>query len=125
MCLTIDKELTEKMRSGPEKIKVYKFLKEGKYSPFKWYEWKVGENVAEGPIKYDYWGELAGGVFHVFLTREDTEDYLKKNFKKNHPYLICEFEAEIKNLVEAGYFTGKRSACFTKLTLLGEDQNVS
>lgn len=114
MCLNIDKEITNRLLAGPEKFRVWKTLwwdGENFRSVYKDYEWKFGENVAEGEV-IKLWEEVYGGCFHVYLDKKRAKSMCDTS------HLLAELEVDKKDLVAGGTFCGDESACFKKVTLI-------
>lgn len=127
MCLTINKELTERYKNQEsDTITCYKILYKDLTSPWVYFKYKEGWNSFDPNTKsYDYKKELAENALHVFLNLNEaqrTKDYLE-NYEPDE-YTIFKIEARKEDLIAVGEFTINNciTAGFKKLFLKLEDE---
>ncbi len=79
MCLIADKAKTEEfLATAPEAFTVYKILHAATrslLSPFQAFDYKVGENIAEGKPQGSRDGSHNTGMLHCFLSYNDVLTY--------------------------------------------------
>ena len=132
MCLSIDKELTEKGITGKQvhsngMVKVWKILRSFNnilVSPVKsYYTWKTEWNKSnrlDQELTYDEKNQLTINYgIHVFLTRKETREWARLEWPRldGLNYVIVPVYVYKKDLVARN----KREAVFTKVFLKKED----
>lgn len=116
MCLEVNSDLTTKL-SFLDEIKVYKVLDKDNISIYKFFQYVVGENIAEKQEKLKTKiFEIEEGALHVYLDKRDAKEYIKSKHKEFwKDYKVVELIGKKEDFVAAGFFCDVKSACFTKL----------